>query len=71
MGRAVADQQRWFCVEDYSNARQPVLLLASGTLQECHHFIERCRLHHRPGHYRVNYTPAMQKLLRRTTAEAA
>jgi hypothetical protein len=54
-------KQDWFCVEDCSDPRRPTLLLSEGTLQDCHDFIEQCRLRLRPGVYRVNYSLAMRK----------
>lgn len=54
-------RQDWFCVEDCSDPRRPVLLLSEGTLQDCHDFIARCRLQRRPGVYRVNYSLPMRK----------
>ncbi len=62
---------QWFCVEEISNANRPIILLAAGTLAECHLFIERYRAHGQASHLRVNYSPAMRKFLARTTSDAA
>lgn len=56
-------KQDWFCVEDCSDPNRPMLLMAEGTLQDCHDFIEHCRLQKRAGVYRVNYSLAMRKYL--------
>jgi hypothetical protein len=63
--------QRWFCVEDCSNAARPVVLLSVGSLPECHDFIERCRQHGRAAHLRVNYSPAMRRYLEQRGSDAA
>jgi hypothetical protein len=66
-----ANNNAWFCVEEISNVARPIILLAAGTLQECHQFIERYRAAGQASRLRVNYSPAMRKFLARTTADAA
>lgn len=71
MSRHAKPVDRWFCVEDCGNPRRPVLLLESGTLQECHEFIEQCRHRGRLGVFRVNYSSEMRRYLSATTSQAA
>jgi hypothetical protein len=63
--------QKWFCVEDCTDPRRPVLLMTEGDLRDCHHFIESCRRSGRKGVYRVNYSPAMRHFLKENGREAA
>lgn len=63
--------EKWFCVEDYTQAQRPMILLPVATLQECHDFIEKCREQRRPGNYRVNYSTSMRRYLRTTMSQAA
>lgn len=64
-------RQDWFCVEDCVDPRRPILLLAEGTLGDCHAFIESCRLRGRRGVYRVNYSPVMRRYLKTNARPAA
>jgi hypothetical protein len=66
-----ATRDRWFCVEDCSNAKRPTILLPAATLAECHSFIDERRKTGHLGHYRVNYSMAMRRFLAANTSQAA
>lgn len=63
--------QKWFCVEDCSDPKRPILLMAEGELRDCYHFIESRRRSGEKGVYRVNYSPVMRRYLRENGRKAA